>query len=200
MTKTSFARAVTLIFAAAASAACGGAGSATTAPASNSASSDATEVVGSTPFTSAEGKFKVTLPAGFAPFREKKNEATRMTGYTSSGPNNTVCNVSYSQFSDALSGQLDTPENLEKALGAMRDNSVKGMGGVADREEKINVQEHPGLSVYGTVPNADATAYFRMDNVIANSRGYRFGCMSTNKEELDKPEILAFFRSFRITP
>jgi hypothetical protein len=81
----------------------------------------------------------------------------------------------------------------------MRDNSVKGMGGTPDREEKITVQGYQGLSVYGTIPNVDATAYFRMDNVIANSRGYRFGCISTNKEELDKPGIQAFFRSFQIT-
>ena len=199
MTKSSLAQTVLLVAAAASLFGCGGSGSATVAPPTNSAPSGAAEVVGSTPFTSAEGGFKVTLPAGFAPFREKKNEATKMTGYTSAGPNDTVCNVSYSQFSDALSAQLNTPENLDKALGAMRDNSVKGMGGIPDKEEKITVQDHPGLSVYGTIPNADATAYFRMDNVIANARGYRFGCLSTHKEQLDKPEIHAFFRSFQIT-
>ena len=198
MKKSSLVQTAALLVTAAAAVACGGAGSTATAPPSNSAPANA-GVVGSTPFTSEGGKFTVTLPAGFGPFQEKKNEATRMTGYTSSGPNNTVCNVSYSQFSDALSGQLDTPENLEKALGAMRDNSVTGMGGIPDKEEKITVQDYPGLSVSGSIPNADATAYFRMNNVIANARGYRFGCLSTNKDELDKPEIQAFFSSFRIT-
>jgi len=199
MTKFSLVRTLTFTAAAAASVACGGAGPASVAPPPGPGSSSAAGPAAGAPFTSEGGKFRVNLPAGFAPFQEKKNEATRMTGYTSSGPNNTVCNVSYSQFSEALSGQLNSPENLEKAPGAMRDNSVTGMGGIPDREEKITVQGNPGLSVYGTIPNVDATAYFRMDNVIANSRGYRFGCLSTNKDELDKPEIQAFFRSFQLT-
>jgi hypothetical protein len=198
MRKSSLVRTLMLLAAAAASAACGAGSSASKEPSPNAAQPKAEVAVG-TPFISEEGRFKVTLPAGFAPFREKKNEATRMTGYTSAGPNNTACNVSYSQFSDALAGQLDNHENLDKALGAMRDNSVMGMGGIPDREEKITVQGHPGLSVYGTIPNADATAYFRMDNVIANSRGYRFGCLSTNRDELDKPEVQAFFKSFQLT-
>ena len=199
MKKSSLAQTFVLLAAAAAAAACGGGGSTTEATSSPTPASSAAPS-GGTPFTSTEGKFKVTLPAGFAPFQEKRNEATKMTGYTSSGPNNVACNVSYSQFSDALAGQLNTPENVEKALGAMRDNSVMGMGGIPDREERINVQGNPGLSVYGTVPNVSGTAYFRMDNVIANSRGYRFGCMSTNKDELSKPEIEAFFKSFQLTP
>ena len=198
MKKSSFVQNVTLLVIAVTAIGCGGAGSTAVETAPDTTPTKA-EVVGSTPFTSAEGGFKVTLPAGFAPFQEKKNEATKMTGYTSSGPNNTACNVSYSQLSDALSSQLDTPEKMDLALGAMRDNSVKGMGGIPDREEKINVQDYPGLSVYGTIPNVEATAYFRMDNVIANSRGYRFGCLSTDKAELDKPEIKAFFSSFQIT-
>lgn len=195
MNQSSFVQAITLLAALAASAACGGVSTAV-APGADSKPPD-TAAAG-TPFTSAEGKFSATLPAGFAPFREKRSEATKMTGYTSSGPNNTACNVSYSEFSDALSTQLNTPENIEKALGAMRDNSVMGMGGIPDREEKITVQGHPGLSVYGIIPKAEGTLYFRMDNVIANSRGYRFGCLSTNREELEKPEIRAFFTSFRL--
>ena len=196
MNRSSLARMITLLAVLAASAACGGGVSTAVAPRADPKPSDSTAA--GTPFTSAEGRFSVTLPAGFAPFQEKRNEATKMTGYTSSGPNNTACNVSYSEFSDALSSQLNTPENIEKALGAMRDNSVTGMGGIPDREEKVTVQGHPRLSVYGTIPKSEATLYFRMDSVIANSRGYRFGCLSTNKEELEKPGIRAFFSSFQL--
>jgi hypothetical protein len=198
MRKYSLVQTITLLAAAAVSAACGSSASTAVTTNAGPAGSESAAAAG-TPFTSAVGKFSVTLPAGFAPPQEKRNEATRMTGYTSSGPNNTACNISYSEFSDALSSQLNTPENIEKALGAMRDNSVTGMGGVAEREEKINVQGQPGLSVRGVIEKVGSTAYFRMDNVIANSRGYRFGCLSTNKEELEKPEIRAFFDSFRFT-
>jgi hypothetical protein len=198
MRKNSLVQTLALLAFAAVSAACGGSASTAVTTDPGPAAAGPAAAAG-TPFTSAEGKFSVTLPAGFAPFQEKRNEATKMTGYTSSGPNNTACNVSYSEFSDALSSQLNTPENVEKALGAMRDNSVMGMGGVAEREEKISVQGQPGLSVRGVVEKVGSTAYFRMDNVVANSRGYRFGCLSTNKEELDKPEISAFFNSFKFT-
>lgn len=198
MRKHSLVQLMMLLAAAAVSAACGGSASTAVTTNAGPAGSGSAAAAG-TPFTSTEGKFSITLPAGFAPFREKRNEATRMTGYTSSGPNNTACNVSYSEFSDALSSQLNTPENIEKALGAMRDNSVMGMGGVPEREEKVTVQGQPGLSVSGVIEKVDSTAFFRMDNVIANSRGYRFGCLSTNKEELNKPEIRAFFDSFRFT-
>ena len=196
MNQSKLAQTITLLAFLAATAACGGGVSTAVPPRADSKPSDS--AAAGTPFTSAEGRFSVTLPAGFAPFQEKRNEATRMTGYTSSGPNNTACNVSYSEFSDALSSQLNTPENIEKALGAMRDNSVTGMGGIPEREEKVTVQGQPGLSIYGTILKAEATLYFRMDNVIANSRGYRFGCLSTNKEELEKPEIRAFFSSFQL--
>ena len=187
-----------LVVAASVSASCGG-GSATTSGSSTTTSANTTTASASTgtPFTSETGRFKVTLPSGFAPFQERRNEATKMAGYTSSGPNNIACNVSYSEFSDALAGELNAPEKLEKALGVMRDNSVKGMNGIAEREENISVQGHPGLSVYGTIPGSQ-TLYFRMDNVIANSRGYRFGCLSMNKEDLDKPEIRSFFESFQL--
>lgn len=198
MRKYSLVQTFALLAAAAVSAACGSSASTAVTTNAGPARSESAAAPG-TPFTSTDGKFSVTLPAGFAPFQEKRNEATRMTGYTSSGPNNTACNISYSEFSDALSSQLNTPENIEKALGAMRDNSVMGMGGVPEREEKITVQGQPGLSVRGVIEKAGSTAYFRMDNVIANSRGYRFGCLSTNKEELEKPEIRAFFNSFRFT-
>jgi hypothetical protein len=198
MRKYSLVQTFMLLAAAAVSAACGGSAS-TAGPADGGSPASNPAAAAGTPFTSPEGKFSVTLPAGFAPFQEKRNEATKMTGFTSSGPNNTACNISYSEFSDALSSQLNTPENIEKALGAMRDNSVMGMGGVPEREEKITVQGQPGLSVYGVIEKVGSTAYFRMDNVIANSRGYRFGCLSTNKEELQKPEMLAFFNSFRLT-
>ena len=176
---------------------CGGNSTATT---EKNAAANATPTKGAssgTPFTSDTGGFAVTLPEGFAPFREKKNEATKMTGYTSSGPNNVACNVSYSEFSDELASQLDTPEKMDKALGAMRDNSVAGMKGILDKEDKISVQGYPGLSINGTIPG-EQTSYFRMNNVIAKARGYRFGCLSTNKDELDKPEIQSFFNSFQL--
>lgn len=156
-----------------------------------------TEVVGSTPFTSDEGGFTVRLPAGFATFREKRNEKTKMTGYTSSGPNNVACNVSYSEFSDELASKLDTPEKLDTALQTMRDNSVAGMNGILANEQKISVQGHPGLSINGTIPG-EPTAFFRMNNVIARARGYRFGCLSTDKDQLDTPEIQSFFNSFQV--
>ena len=198
MRKYSLVRTFTLLAAAAVSAACGGSTSTAVTTNAGPAKSEPAAAAG-TPFTSAEGKFSVTLPAGFATPQEKRNEATKMTGYTTSGPNNTACNISYSEFSDALSSQLNTPENIGKALEAMRDNSVMGMGGVPEGEEKITVQGQPGLSVHGVIEKAGSTAYFRMHNIIANSRGYRFGCLSTSKEELDKPEIRAFVDSFRFT-
>lgn len=198
MRKYSLVRTFTLLAAAAVSAACGGGTSTAVTTNAGPASSESAAAAG-TPFTSAVGKFSITVPAGFTPPQERRNEATKMTGYTTSGPNNIACNISYSEFSDALSSQLNTPENIGKALEAMRDNSVTGMGGVPEGEEKISVQGQPGLSVYGAIEKADSTAYFRMYNIIANSRGYRFGCLSTNKGELDKPEVRAFFDSFRFT-
>ena len=199
MKKFSLVQTLVLLAVATTLAACGGGNSTATADknATTNAGASTTGVAGGTPFTSEAGGFAVTLPAGFAPFREKKNEATKMTGYTSSGPNNVACNVSYSEFSDELASQLDAPEKTDKALGAMRDNSVGGMNGVPYKEEKISVQGYPGLSVHGTI-QGDQTVYFRMDNVIAKARGYRFGCMSTSKDELDKPEIQSFFNSFKL--
>ena len=199
MKKLSPVQTLTLLAVAATLVACGGNNSTATAEkngTANAASPTTGAGVG-TPFSSDAGGFAVTLPAGFAPFRERRNEATKMTGYTSSGPNNVACNVSYSEFSDELASQLDAPEKLDKALGAMRDNSVAGMNGVLDKEEKISVQGHPGLSINGTIPG-EQTGYFRMNNVIAKARGYRFGCLTTNKDELDKPEIQAFFNSFQL--
>ena len=200
MKKFSLVQTLALLAVATTLAACGG-GNNSTATAEKNATTNAAASTGGavagTPFTSDAGGFAVTLPAGFAPFREKKNEATKMTGYTSSGPNNVACNVSYSEFSDELASQLDTPEKLDKALGAMRDNSIAGMNGILDKEEKISVQGHPGLSISGTIPG-EQIGYFRMNNVIARARGYRFGCLSTSKDELDKPEIQSFFNSFKL--
>ena len=200
MKRFSHVRTLALLIVATTLASCGGHSSSApaeknAAPATASTSTNGAGV--GTPFVSDAGGFTVTLPAGFAPFKEKRNEATKMTGYTTSGPNNVSCNVSYSEFSDALASQLDTPEKMDKALGAMRDNSVSGMGGVPDKEEKISVQGHPGLSVNGTIAG-EQTVYFRMNNVIAKARGYRIGCLSTSKGELDKPEILSFFNSFQL--
>lgn len=199
MKKFSLGQMLVLLVVVSFSASCGGTGDSNTTgiATSSNASPTNTAVVGTTPFTSEAGGFAVILPAGFAPFEEKRNEATKMTGYTSSGPNDTACNISYSEFSDSLAGQIDEPEKIDKALGAMRENSMKGMNGIPDKEEKISVQGHPGLSVYGTIPGAQ-TLYFRMDNFIANNRGYRFGCLSTNKDQLDKPEIKSFFNSFQL--
>src|SRR5687767_9821183 len=177
---------------------CGGSGATTTV--SNSTLPPTTEVVGSTPFTSAEGGFKVTLPAGYGTPKENKNEQTGWTIYLSSGSQGNTCAVGFRPISEEIANSLDTPEKKQEALEIFRDDSLKGMqvGGMnitSDKQENITVEGRPGLSVDGTATTGGSTRYFRITNILANTRAYRISCFSMAKENLDKPEIQAFFRS-----
>ena len=171
---------------------------------SSSATAAAKSPAAAAPFSPTEGGFKVSFPSGYGSPKQKQNEQTRWVSYTSQGPTNNACAVSYLAFSEAISSKMDSPEKLQRVAEALRDESLKGLeaGGATalnDREDKFDVQGNPGVSVHGTSVSQEATVYFRVDNVVTKKRGYRIACFSAEKETFDKPEMQAFFKSFQLT-
>lgn len=151
-------------------------------------------------FDAEDGRFGISLPAGFDAFREKRETQTSPVGrveshYLNSQNARGLCMLEYHDMPGAVFEGRDMREALEDT----RDEMLKRMNAATDREEKITVQGHPGLSVRGFNVANEQTGYFRFDYVVVPPRLYRVGFVSRGREELDKPDIEAFFESFRLT-
>lgn len=147
-----------------------------------------------------EDRFSITLPPGFPAFKNEKQSQTTGVGniemqlYTSESPRGDTCMLTYNDFPASVFKGRSPQKILEDG----RDGALKNVGGVLERQESVTVQGHPGLSMYGSAVNQGRTIYFRFLCVLAQPQVFQLLYLTVDKSELNKPEVEAFFKSFRL--
>ena len=135
-------------------------------------------------FTSAEGRFTVTLPPGY-PLPEQRGGM-----YQSLLPERGMCVVLYRDLPPNAARGITAREFLERAHRQM----PQRLSGDVESIEEITVQGYPGISILA----ARGEMGGRFNLILAGSRLYEVAFAGPRKEERDTPEVRAFFDSFRI--
>lgn len=150
-------------------------------------------------YDSPDGRFNVTLPPGFGQFKSQKTtrptpagdiELTILQTENSRGG----CMVGFSDFPEA-SFEGRTPL---KMLEDGRDGALRNIGGTLEKQENINVQGRTGISIYGSGSASGRTFYVRFNFILDKPRAYQVGFLGYDRAELDKPDVDAFLKSFRL--
>jgi len=153
------------------------------------------------PVTSKEGGFTVALPPGFPqPKAETKPLKTAagkvsMISYTSSKDDGTYAGVVYNEFPPLLL-KLSSPE---KILDGSQKGALKRTGGKLLRQGKTTCAGHPGRFLYFVVTQKGKTGYGRQLVCLANAKLFQLIYIGWTREELDTPEVAAFFKSLQFT-
>jgi hypothetical protein len=173
-------------------------GGVTTASPTYSPGRTPTTASGST-YNSTDGRFGITLPPGFGPFTSQQK-----TQPTAAGPielfilqsENTqgACVLGYSDFPEA-SFVGRTPK---KMLEDGRDGALRNINATQEKQEDLTVQGKTGLAIYGSTNQGGKNIYVRFHFVLDKPRAYQIGYLAYNRADLDKPEVQAYFDSFRI--
>ncbi|HWS99281.1 MAG TPA: hypothetical protein VN256_03340 [Pyrinomonadaceae bacterium] len=145
------------------------------------------------------GRFSVTLPTGYPSFTSQKQTQPTLAGpielnmLLSEKPEGAFV-VGYSDFPES-SFEGRTPK---KMLEDGRDGSLRNIKATLEKQEDITVQGRTGLAVYGSASTGAKPYYVRFNFILDKPRAYQVGYMGYNRADLDKPEVQAFFDSFRI--
>jgi hypothetical protein len=152
-----------------------------------------------TAYNSPDGRFSITLPTGFSPFTAQKTSSPTPAGpidlnILQSENSQGACVVGYSDFPDA-SFEGRTPK---KMLEDGRDGALRNINATLEKQEDITVQGKTGLDIYGSTAQAGKNIYVRFQFILDKPRAYQVGYLAYNRADLDKPEVQAYFDSFRI--
>jgi hypothetical protein len=158
-----------------------------------------TPTASGTVYNSPDGRFTITLPPGFSPFKSQKQ-----TQATPAGPFDLnilqsetltgACVLGYSDFPEA-SFEGRTPKQM---LEDGRDGALRNINATLEKQEDVKVQGRDGLLIYGSTFQQNRSIYVRFQFVLDKPRAYQIGYLAYNRDDLDKPETQAYFDSFRI--
>lgn len=204
MTKR-FSRAIILFGLAIVVAACGGGKDNKPADAekkdtSGSASSSSTEAAKGMELASADGRFKVMIPEGFANPQESTMPLTTAVGTL----NMKVFTAAKGDAAVFMTAYVDYPEEAfangtDVMLDGAREGAMKNLNGTVDRQESITLDGNPGRSVTFSGKSQGIDVYGRVDYYIAKPRLYQILYLSQSKDGLDDESIKNGFSSFAIT-
>ena len=102
--------------------------------------------------------------------------------------------LGYSDFPEA-SFVGRTPQ---KMLEDGRDGTLRNINGTLEKQENVTIQGRTGLNIYGSTNQAGKSIHVRFQFVLDKPRAYQIGDIAYNKADLDKPDVQAYFDSFRI--
>jgi hypothetical protein len=156
---------------------------------------------GTTYYNSPDGRFSITLPPGFPPFTSQKTTQPTMIGpieltilQSQTSGETAVCVLGYSDFPEASFEGRSPQKMLEDG----RDGALKNMGATLEKQENLTVQGRTAINVYGSMTEGGKQAYVRFEFVLDKPRAYQIGYLSYNRSDLDKPDVQAYYDSFRI--
>lgn len=166
-----------------------------TSPGTKSTPSTTSGVV----YNSNDEKFQITLPPGFSTFKSQKQSQATPAGNidltilqteTASG----ACLVGFSDF-PAASWVGRTPL---KMMEDGRDGALRNINATLEKQRELKVQGRDALDVYGSTSQGGRSIYVRFQFVLDKPRAYQIGYLAYNRADLDKPDVQAYFDSFRI--
>ena len=145
------------------------------------------------------GRFSVTLPADYPEFKSQKQ-----TRATFAGPVDLNMLLSEKPDGAFIVGYSDFPEAAfvgrtpKKMLEDGRDGALKNINATLEKQQDLTVQGRTGLGIYGSANGGGKSYYVRFNFILDKPRAYQVGFLAYNREDLDKPEVQAFFDSFKM--
>ena len=176
----------------------GGSTSSSPAYSSGNRNSSTTASSGSA-YNSTDGRFSIVLPPGYGPFTSQQKTQPTAAGpielyiLQSENPQG-ACVLGYSDFPEA-SFVGRTPK---KMLEDGRDGALRNINATLEKQEDLTVQGKTGLAIYGSTNQGGRDIFVRFHFVLDKPRAYQIGYLAYNRADLDKPEVQAYFDSFRI--
>lgn len=150
-------------------------------------------------YNSPDGKFSITLPPGFSAFTSQKQ-----TQQTLSGPVDLNLLLSENSRGASMLVYSDFPEvsfegrTPKQMLEDGRDGALRNIKATLEKQNDITVQGKTGLDIYGSTNQGGKDIYVRFQFVLDKPRAYQIGYLAYNRADLDKPDVQAYFDSFRI--
>jgi hypothetical protein len=145
------------------------------------------------------GRFSVALPSDYPEFKSSKQTQATLAGpvelnmLLSEKPNGAFI-VGYSDFPEAAFEGRTPKKMLEDG----RDGSLKNINATLEKQQDLTVQGRTGLGVYGSANSGGRPYYVRFNFILDKPRAYQVGYLAYNRADLDKPEVQAFFDSFKM--
>lgn len=150
-------------------------------------------------YTDPAGRFSITLPPGFKAFASQKQSQPTPAGPIDLNILQTetlqgACVLGYSDFPEASFVGRSPKKMLEDG----RDGALRNINATLEKQEDITVQNKTGLDIYGSTSSSGKPIYVRFQFILDKPRAYQIGYLAYNRADLDKPEVQAYFDSFRI--
>ena len=79
-----------------------------------------------------------------------------------------------------------------------RDGALRNINATLEKQNDITVQGKTGLDIYGSTNQQGKDIYVRFQFVLDKPRAYQIGYLAYKRADLDKPDVQAYFDSFRI--
>lgn len=158
-----------------------------------------TPVASGTVYNSTDGRFGITLPPGYSTFTSQTNtqataagpiELTILQSENSQGG----CFLGFSDFPDAAFVGRTPKKMLEDG----RDGALRNMKATLEKQNDITVQGKTGIDIFGSTVQAGKDIFVRFQFIVDKPRLYQIGYLAYKRADLDKPEVQAYFDSFRI--
>jgi hypothetical protein len=150
--------------------------------------------------TSTDGRFRVSLPAGFKvpqPDSQMINTDFGVSMFHAyiADTKKSGCMVGYYDYSpESLAGK-----DIAEVIDSTQMRIISNMGGKLTRKYKlVHEGRQTRTSYFTTVSKGDTTSYWRFELVFDNPRVYQIGFTSTNSKLLEATETKNFFTSFKI--
>jgi len=176
-----------------------GVGGTTSSPTSSPGKTSSSPTASGIAYTDPAGRFGITLPPGFKAFTAQKQSQPTPAGpidlnILQSETLQGACVLGYSDFPEA-SFEGRTPK---KMLEDGRDGALRNINATLEKQEDITVQGKTGLDIYGSTTSGGRSIYVRFQFILDKPRAYQIGYLAYNRADLDKPDVQAYFNSFRI--
>jgi hypothetical protein len=156
-------------------------------------------VASGSPYNSTDGRFSIVLPSGYGPFQSQQK-----TQPTAAGPIELFILQSENSRGACVLGYSDFPEasfvgrTPKKMLEDGRDGALRNINATLEKQEDLTVQGKTGLAIYGSTKQGGKDIFVRFHFILDKPRAYQIGYLAYNRADLDKPEVQAYFDSFRI--
>jgi hypothetical protein len=146
---------------------------------------------------SPEGNFEAVFPAGFGSFKksvttEGKESSQKLNIFTMENERG-ACLISYNEYDPETIGNKSVDQMLKETTQSYIKNNAKLLS-----SKNIKLGSYKGKSVTLASKGADGNFFERFDVYVINSRLYQVGFVGYTKEEMSKPDILDYFKSFNI--
>jgi len=150
-------------------------------------------------YNSPDGRFSLTPPSDFSEFQSQKT-----TQPTPAGPIELTILQTENSRGACVAGYSDFPESSfegrtpQKMLEDGRDGALRNINGTLEKQDPINVQGRTGLAIYASAATGGRQVYVRFNFILDKPRVYQIGFLAYDRAELDKPDVQAYFDSFRL--